>query len=62
MQQSATLMLQRENRVSEGTERNNNDCQQFFSKTRRAVMNRGYFDVILVSLFVASCYMFIAPM
>jgi hypothetical protein len=25
-------------------------------------MNRGYFDVILVSLFVASCYMFIAPM
>jgi len=24
-------------------------------------MNRSYFDVILVSLIVAGCYMFIAP-
>jgi len=24
-------------------------------------MNKGYFDVILVSLLVASCYMFVAP-
>jgi hypothetical protein len=27
----------------------------------RTAMNKGYFDVILVSLIVASCYMFIAP-
>ncbi|PKA42193.1 hypothetical protein CWR43_18970 [Rhizobium sullae] len=28
----------------------------------RLVMNRGYFDAILVSLVVAGCYMFLTPM
>jgi len=27
----------------------------------RTAMNKGYFDVILVSLIVASCYMFVVP-
>jgi hypothetical protein len=27
----------------------------------RHAMNRGYFDAILLSLIVAGCYMFIAP-
>jgi hypothetical protein len=30
-------------------------------KAGRTVMNKSYFDVILVSLIVAGCYLFIAP-
>ena len=30
-------------------------------ETGRIAMNKGYFDVILVSLIVASCYMFVVP-
>jgi hypothetical protein len=32
-----------------------------FRESRRIAMNRSYFDAILVSLIVAGCYMFIAP-
>jgi hypothetical protein len=32
-----------------------------FRDSRRIAMNRSYFDAILVSLIVAGCYMFIAP-
>jgi hypothetical protein len=30
-------------------------------QAERAVMNKSYFDVILVSLVVAGCYLFIEP-
>jgi len=32
-----------------------------YGENGRIAMNKGYFDVILVSLLVASCYMFVAP-
>lgn len=30
-------------------------------ETGSVAMNKGYFDVILISLIVASCYMFVVP-
>ncbi|KQV70441.1 hypothetical protein ASC90_10090 [Rhizobium sp. Root1220] len=32
-----------------------------FRSKRRLVMNRSYFDAILMSFVVAGCYLFIAP-
>lgn len=32
-----------------------------YGENGRTAMNKGYFDVILVSLIVASCYMFVVP-
>ncbi len=45
--------------------RNQNYTWKFISQSsfvsRGPAMNRSYFDVVLVSLIVASCYLFVAP-
>lgn len=38
-----------------------NIASNVYGENGRTAMNKGYFDVILVSLIVASCYMFVVP-